>query len=100
MYKNNFSIQQTAKIIGFPRGEKKFFQWLRDNKYLMRDNYPYQKYLDSGMFVMGQKKLKKLQPKIIVPVTRVTHLGVHSLERRVLKEFPPCVPCKQNINGK
>lgn len=100
MINNTFSISQTAKIIGFPGGEKKFFQWLRANKYLMPDNYPYQKYRALGWFEMAHKNLKKTQPKIIVPVTRVTHLGVSSLKRRVLKEFPPCVPCKKNINGK
>jgi phage antirepressor YoqD-like protein len=100
MINNTFSISQTAKIIGFPGGEKKFFQWLRDNKYLLPDNYPYQKYIDFGWFTMVDKNLKKIRPQRIVPVTVVTHLGVCALERRVLKEFPPCVPCKQNINGK
>ena len=31
-------------------GRNKLFQWLRDNKYLMNNNVPYQKYIDNGLF--------------------------------------------------
>jgi len=31
-------------------GRNKAFRWLRDNKYLMKNNNPYQKYIDSGLF--------------------------------------------------
>ena len=34
----------------FVGGRNKLFQWLRDNKFLMKDNEPYQKYIDNGVF--------------------------------------------------
>ena len=31
-------------------GRNKAFKWMRDNKYLQKDNIPYQRYIDSGLF--------------------------------------------------
>lgn len=31
-------------------GRNKAFEWLRENKYLMKKNIPYQKHIDSGLF--------------------------------------------------
>ena len=31
-------------------GRNKLFKWLRDNKYLMKDNVPYQRYVNEGLF--------------------------------------------------
>jgi anti-repressor protein len=46
--KNAVSIGDFAKVIGW--GQNKLFQWLRDKKYLMANNIPYQHYIDSGYF--------------------------------------------------
>ena len=54
-------IGELAKMIaqnGFPIGEKRLFQWLRDNHYLCsygeRFNQPYQQYIEQGLFTMKQ----------------------------------------------
>ena len=54
-------IGELAKMIaqnGYPIGEKRLFQWLRDNHYLCaygeRFNQPYQKYIEQGLFTMKQ----------------------------------------------
>ena len=54
-------IGELAKMIaqnGFPIGEKRLFQWLRDNHYLCsygeRFNQPYQQYNEQGLFTMKQ----------------------------------------------
>ncbi len=88
-----FSIGDTAKMINFPGGEIKFFQWLRDTGYLLQNNFPVQKYRDQGWFKMVRKKLYKMQPVQEVPVTIVTIKGLAALERIVKKEFSPCPPC-------
>ncbi|NBU82918.1 MAG: hypothetical protein EBS55_14860, partial [Flavobacteriaceae bacterium] len=46
--KNAVSIGDFAKVIGW--GQNKLFQWLRDKKYLMHNNIPYQHYIDAGYF--------------------------------------------------
>lgn len=50
---NSISIKEFGKIIGM--GEKKLFEWLRSNKYLMIDNNPYQRYIDRGYFEVVEK---------------------------------------------
>ena len=50
---NNISIKEFGKIIGM--GEKTLFKWLKENKYLMHDRNPYQKYMDRGYFEVVEK---------------------------------------------
>jgi prophage antirepressor-like protein len=45
---NAISVREFGKVIGM--GEKKFFEWLRNNKLLMESNMPYQKYVEAGYF--------------------------------------------------
>ena len=54
-------IGELAKMIaqnGYPIGEKRLFQWLRDNHYLCsygeKFNQPYQQYIEKGLFTMKQ----------------------------------------------
>jgi anti-repressor protein len=54
---NGVSIGDFAKTIGL--GQNKLFDWLRDNKYLMSNNIPYQKYIDAGYFKVIEWVLEK-----------------------------------------
>lgn len=45
---NAISVRDFGKVIGI--GEKKLFEWLRDNRLLMESNIPYQKYVEAGYF--------------------------------------------------
>ena len=50
---DTIDISKLAKLVkdeNIPLGRNKLFQWLRDNKYLMKDNVPYQKYIDMKLF--------------------------------------------------
>lgn len=86
----NFSIHITAKLVRFPGGEKKFFNWLRNKNYLMSDNMPYQKYIDLGWFIVVQKNIQKPNTTFSVPVTRTTLHGLSSIEKIVFNEFHKC----------
>ena len=46
------SIGDFAKLLPkeWKIGRNKLFKWLRDNKYLMKDNVPYQRYVNEGLF--------------------------------------------------
>lgn len=46
------SIGEFAKLLPkeWEIGRNKLFKWLRDNKYLMKDNVPYQRYVNEGLF--------------------------------------------------
>ena len=46
-------IGKLAKVIkdeGINMGRNKLFEWLRNNGYLMKDNVPYQRYIEQGIF--------------------------------------------------
>lgn len=50
-------IRDLAKLIqqnGYEIGEKRLFQWLRDNKYLTLDNKPMQRYVEQGLFFIAE----------------------------------------------
>lgn len=49
----SISVREYAKIIskdGFVIGEKRLFNWLRDNNFIMWNNEPYQKYIVQNIF--------------------------------------------------
>jgi anti-repressor protein len=49
--KNAVEMKDAAKELNIPGfGRTKLFQFLRDEKILMHDNTPYQRYIDSGCF--------------------------------------------------
>lgn len=88
--KNAVSIGDCVKMISFPGGEIKFFEWLRKNGYLQSNNLPYQKYIDLGWFIVVKKVEQQGKSTKVIPVTLVTLPGLANLERKVLAAFPPC----------
>jgi phage antirepressor YoqD-like protein len=90
-----FSLQQTAKHTKFPGGEKKFAAWLREQKYLMNNNEPYQKYCNRGWFELALKTIYKANPPFSVNVTRVRIKGLEALEKIVFEQFHKCKPCSE-----
>lgn len=68
-------------------GRNRVFKWLRDEKYLMSDNMPYQKWLDAGYF--------EVIPQIIVTIhgnkekftTKITAKGQVGLTTRIVEKF-------------
>lgn len=60
---NSKTIDEFAKMLcnknGIQIGEKRLFAWLRENRYLMQNNLPYQAYLDCGYFELKQGAFSK-----------------------------------------
>jgi len=57
---DTFDLGTVAKVInkkGY--GRNKLFEFLRENKILMQNNQPYQKYIDIGYFRMIESKITK-----------------------------------------
>lgn len=53
--KDNILVREYAKVLcdeGFSIGEKRLFKWFRDNKYLMTNNKPYQRFIDNNTFIV------------------------------------------------
>lgn len=68
-------------------GRNRVFKWLRDEKYLMADNMPYQKWIDAGYF--------EVIPQIIVTpkgnkerfTTKITAKGQVTLSVKIVEAF-------------
>ena len=87
------SIAEVAKLVDFPEGEYKFFDWLRQKGYLLKNNTPAELYRKRGWLKLidSNKKFGKIQ--YVIPVTRVTTKGLTGIDRAVKKAFPVCKPC-------
>jgi phage antirepressor YoqD-like protein len=87
------SIEEVAKLVDFPGGEYSFFEWLRQNGYLLENNTPAELYRKRGWLKLkdSNKKIGKIQTVILV--TRVTLKGLAGIDRAVKIAFPVCKPC-------
>lgn len=85
-----FDMKTTAKLLGFPNvGRTKLFDRLRQMKLLMRNNQPYQKYVDFGWFrVEPHTYTRPDGEEHIYNITLVTTKGLEAI-REMLKEPSP-----------
>ena len=56
-------------------GRNKLFQWLREQKILMKNNIPYQRYIDSGYFQVKESTFKTPYGEKTAQTTYVTGKG-------------------------
>lgn len=57
---------------GINIGRTRLFRWLRENKYLMEGNKPYQRYIDQGLFEVKESCIHSISGDIIRFTTLVT----------------------------
>ena len=71
----------------FVGGRNKLFQWLRDNKFLMKDNEPYQKYIDNGVFEYVEYTYKTPYGEKLGHKTKISPRGQIYLVEKLRKIF-------------
>jgi anti-repressor protein len=88
-------IGELAKILaqnGIEMGEKRLFQWMRDNKYLCsygeRFNQPYQQYVEQGLFILKQNAFTMDGEMHTRVTTKVTGKGQLYFVNKFLKSKP------------
>jgi len=78
---NAQTVQEVAKVLGW--GPQKLFAWLRGAGYLMKDNIPYQRYINEGYFKVVERV--RYDPKTKEPITYtrtlITGRGLAKLEK-------------------
>ncbi len=89
-----FSVAEVAKMTRFPGGEHKFFEWLRNHRFLLKNNQPSDFQINRGWFVLQSKKVSLSSHLREIPVSRVTSRGLAGLEKAINRCFPLCPPCK------
>lgn len=84
--KDAMSMDRVAKTLNMGIGRNKLFELLRNEKILMNNNTPYQRYVDSGWFRCIETKFTKPNGDICINVkTVVLQKGVDAI-RRIIKE--------------
>lgn len=85
---DNILMRQMAKLLcdkGYSIGEKRLYQLLRDQKILMKNNEPYQQYVDKGYFVVQEGTYKTPDDKQrLYHTTKVTPAGQMWLIEKVI----------------
>lgn len=76
-------MNQVAKALGI--GRNKLFEFLRSQKVLMKDNTPYQRFIDNGYFVVKENPVKKGIYIHNVTQTFVTSKGVDYIGKLLKK---------------
>lgn len=85
---DNILMRQMAKLLcdkGYSIGEKRLYQLLRDQKILMKNNEPYQQYVDKGYFVVQEGTYTTPNDKQrLYHTTKVTPVGQMWLIEKVI----------------
>jgi Rha family phage regulatory protein len=80
-------VRDLAKLIagnGVDIGEKRLYTWLRENRYLMSDNSPYQSAMDKGLFKVTESIYKQGNQTKITKTTKITGKGQQYLLAKFL----------------
>lgn len=87
---DSIDIGAFAKLVNSENinlGRNKLYAWLRDNKYLMKGNIPYQQYIDSEYFEVVEYTYNTPYGEKLGIKTLVTGKGQIKLVERLRKEF-------------
>ena len=69
------SVGDFVKSVDIGMGRNKFFNWLRVNGYLQKDNVPLQRYIDQGLFEVSETIIQRSEGAMIKATTRLTGKG-------------------------
>lgn len=87
---DTIDVGEFAKLVkkeNIKIGRNRLFEWLRDNGYLMQNNNPYQKYIESGYFKVVEVTKNTAYGISIYTKTLITGRGQVYLVEKPKKEF-------------
>lgn len=87
---DTIDVGEFAKLVkkeNIKIGRNRLFEWLRDNGYLMQNNNPYQKYIESGYFKVVEVTKNTAYGISIYTKTLITGRGQVYLVEKLKKEF-------------
>ena len=75
---NSILVRQFAKVLsdeGFEIGQNRLFEWLRDNRFLNKNNEPYQNYVQQGLFEVIERTVGAADQTFTTRTTKITGKG-------------------------
>jgi anti-repressor protein len=82
------SVGEAAKLINVGLGQNKLFDFLRNEKVLMYNNVPYQKYIDNGCFTVVEKLVQKGKYSNVELKTMVCQKGIDFILKLCKEKLP------------
>lgn len=70
-----------------PIGRNRLFEWLRKNKYIRKNNEPYQKYIENGIFDLVEYTYKTPYGEKAATKTMVTGKGQIYITEKLRKHY-------------
>ena len=83
-------VREFAKLAnnaGIQIDQNRLYGWLRERGYLMRDNKPYQKYVDSGWFKLKESTITTIEGNMVRTTTLITGKGQMALMQKLKEEM-------------
>ena len=86
--KDAVEMNAVAKVLAFPKmGRNNLFEFLRNQKILMNNNQPMQRFIDNGYFRVIEQKYMKKGEQCITFKTLVYQKGLEHIRKMLNKEF-------------
>ena len=79
-------VRDFAKAIStkdFNIGQNKTYDWFRNKGYLMKDNSPYQQYIEQGLFEVITRVVGSGEVMFTTKTTKITGKGIEYFERKI-----------------
>jgi anti-repressor protein len=92
--KKSIKVGDFAKLLnnaGLKIGRNRMFEWLREKKYLMPNNEPYQTYIDNRWFSVIEKTRESDNGPVPYIQTMITGKGQISITKKIIEYFNPII---------
>lgn len=84
--KDAIAIGEAAKVLDMGIGRNKLFEFLRKKKVLMRDNLPYQEFIDRGYFRTVEQKYQTSEGETKISIKTLVYQKGLDYIRRLLQD--------------
>lgn len=86
-YQQWYDMKTAAKLINAQMGRNKLFSYLREQRFLMNDNVPYQAFIDKGYFKVTVKNITGNYGQLLFRsvVTLVSDSGIEAIKQNIAK---------------
>jgi anti-repressor protein len=92
--KKSIKIGDFAKLLnnaGLKIGRNRLFEWLREKRYLMPNNEPYQNHIDSRLFSVIEKTRESDNGPVPYIQSMITGKGQIALTKKIIEHFNPII---------
>jgi prophage antirepressor-like protein len=84
--KDAVDLGTAARVLNMGIGRNRLFEILRDNKILMENNQPYQKYIDAGYFRVVEQKYRKPDGTTCINIKTLVYQSGLNYIRKLLEK--------------